>query len=122
MARPGITYSEVAEAASHLVGQNRNPTIEQIRLFLGTGSSNTIANHLKQWREMQKGTSLLAAKENIPSELVAMLKGLWERVIEQAEMKVANIESAHERTVTELRQELEKYKSNNQRWQQLFNQ
>ena len=101
MARPGITYSEVAEAASHLVGQNRNPTIEQIRLFLGTGSSNTIANHLKRWRDAQNGTVLLAAKENIPQELVAMLKGLWERVIEQADLKLSTAQGGYERDIAE---------------------
>ncbi len=122
MARPGVTYSEVAEAAAHLVGQGKNPTIEQIRLLLGTGSSTTIANHLKQWKDSQKGTSLIAAKENIPQELIELLKGLWERVITQAEEKIASVENRFNQTVAQLQQEVEKYKNNNQRWQHLFNQ
>ena len=72
MSRPGITYAEVSEAAAQLLGQGRNPTIEQIRLILGTGSSTTIANHLKIWRDNQSETSLLSAKENLPDELVSI--------------------------------------------------
>lgn len=53
---------------------------------------------------------------------VGLLKGLWERVIEQADLKVANIEATHERETVELQQKLDKYKANNQRWQQLFSQ
>lgn len=122
MARPGITYTEVAEAATQLIGQNKNPTIEQVRLLLGSGSSTTIANHLRQWKANQEGSSLIAAKENIPPELIAIVKGLWERVIDQSEEKVRAIEADHQQFTAELQQELQKYKNNNQRWQQLFNQ
>lgn len=122
MARPGITYTDVAEAASELLGQGRNPTVEQIRLFLGTGSSTTIANHLREWKECQAGTSLLAVKENIPQELVAIVKGLWERVLNQSEEKVSDIEANYQQSFVELQQECQKYKNNNRRWQKLFNQ
>lgn len=122
MARPGVTYAEIAEAASHLIGQGKNPTIEQIRLFLGTGSSTTIANHLKQWKEQQQGTSLLAAKENIPTELIEMVKGLWERLMDLSQSKMSEAETNFTATISELEQVAEKYKANNQRWQQLFNQ
>ncbi len=122
MARPGVTYAEIAEAASHLVGQGKNPTIEQIRLFLGTGSSTTIANHLKQWKDQQQGTSLLAAKENIPAELIEIVKGLWGRLMELSQSKILEAETRHATTISDLEQVAEKYKVNNQRWQQLFNQ
>lgn len=122
MARPGVTYAEVAEAATQLLGQEKNPTIEQIRILLGSGSSTTIAKHLKKWKESQKSTSLLAAKENLPEELVTLLKGLWERVIDHSEMKLHTIETRFENTTAELQNELQKYKTNNQRWQNLFNQ
>lgn len=120
MARPGVTYNEVYQAASHLIGQGKNPTIQEVRLLIGSGSSTTIANHLKQWRDEQKGTSLLAAKENIPDELVALMKGLWERVIELSEIKVGEIEQKYSARVGELELEVEKYKTNNTRWQKLF--
>lgn len=121
MARPGVTYAKVADAATQLLGQGRNPTIEQVRLILGTGSSTTLANHLKQWKETQESAGRLAIKENLPHELVSMVKGLWERVVGQSEEQVAVIEEHHQQSITEVRQELEKYKNNNRRWQRLFN-
>lgn len=122
MARPGVGYSEVAAAASHLVGQGRNPTVEQVRLAIGSGSSTTIANHLRQWRNEQQGSQLLAAEANVPTELIEMVKGLWERVLTISQDKLNQAEAAFNQTLKEQGEELTKYKSNNQRWQQLFNQ
>lgn len=122
MARPGVGYSEVAAAASHLVGQGRNPTVEQVRLVIGSGSSTTIANHLRQWRNEQQGSQLLAAQANVPAELIEMVKGLWERVLNISQEKLDQAEAAFTQTLKEQGEELAKYKSNNQRWQQLFNQ
>jgi hypothetical protein len=67
MARPGINYHDVADAAQQLTGQGKNPTIEGIRAFLGTGSSSTIAPHLRDWKSKQGETQRLASKE--PSKL-----------------------------------------------------
>lgn len=122
MSRPGVTYQEVAAAASQLMSQGRNPTIEQIRLILGTGSSTTIANHLKHWKEQQNGSSLLAVRENVPEELVGLLQGLWQRVIDHSEEKMAVVEAGLQHQLREYEQKLEKYKHSNSRWQQLFNQ
>jgi uncharacterized protein (UPF0548 family) len=80
MARNGVSYSEVAEKATQLLGEGRNPSVERIRILLGTGSTTTVANHLRQWKANQEATTLTSAKENIPLELVAVMKGLWERV------------------------------------------
>lgn len=122
MARTGITYGEVAEAATQLVGKGRNPTVEQVRILLGTGSSTTIANHLRQWKANQEATSLISVKENIPPELIAVMKGLWERLLNHSQEKIAVIESSYQQTISTQQQEIEKYKSNSQRWQKLFNQ
>ena len=113
MSRPGVTYSDVSQAANRLMGQGRHPTIEQVRLVLGTGSSTTIANHLKQWKISQDETSLFVIKEKIPDELISLLSGLWQRVIEQSEERL-------QRRLQEMEQELEKYKRNNKRWQKLY--
>lgn len=122
MARPGVTYTEIAEAAAHLIGQGKQPTIEQIRLLLGTGSSTTIANHLKDWKERQQSTRLLASKEQIPHELIEIVKGLWDRVIDLSKDQVAANQADVNQQIAESQQELQKYKTNNQRWQQLFTQ
>lgn len=122
MGRPGVTYTEVSAAASHLLGEGKNPTVEQVRLLLGSGSSTTIANHLRQWKQDQQGSALFAAKENIPPALVEMIKGLWERMMDLSQDKLNEAERAFETTLSEQSHDLQKYKTNNQRWQQLFNQ
>jgi hypothetical protein len=122
MARTGVSYTEVAEAAVELVGQGRNPTVEQVRLLLGTGSSTTIAKYLRQWRGNQESTQSISIKENLPQEFVTLMKGLWERVVMHSEEQIASVESGYQQTIIELQQENEKYKTNNQRWQKLYNQ
>ena len=120
MARLGVTYQDIAIAANQLVEQGRQPTIELVRQILGTGSSTTIANHLRQWRVDQEGTLTLPNKENIPHEMIGMLKGLWERLSDQAGQKANEIEVKTQQEISELGQTLEKYKTNNRRWQRLF--
>lgn len=52
MARIGVTYLEVAQAADSLVARGELPTLRKLRIELGgTGSPNTIQKHLSVWRE-----------------------------------------------------------------------
>lgn len=122
MGRPGITYHDVSTAAQHLVGQGKNPTIELIRAHLKTGSSSTITPFLRTWKSRQGETQQLAAKENIPGELVALLKGLWERLIEQAQMQVVAIEEKAEQDKTTLSAQLQEFRDKNTHWQQQYSQ
>lgn len=47
MPRYGITYEEVVQAAEGLLQQQRNPTLESVREYLGdTGSFATLSNIL----------------------------------------------------------------------------
>ena len=48
MARIGITFEQVSAAADALRGEGMNPTIKAVRERLGTGSPNTIHEHLKK--------------------------------------------------------------------------
>lgn len=122
MSRPGITYQEVANAAQSLHAQGLNPTIEKIRKLTGTGSHGTIAPFLRRWKENQNEIVRTSTKEKLPDELVACLKGLWEKVMSQSDAEVIRIQETAQNAIAELEQELQKYKSNNQRWQQLYNQ
>ena len=70
MARPGITYNDVVKAAIEISAKGTLPTIDNIRLLLGTGSSSTIAPHLRTWKSKQNDILLIAAKKNY-------LKTLW---------------------------------------------
>ncbi len=122
MSRPGITYQDIANAADVLKTQGTNPTIEAIRKITGTGSNGTIGPHLRRWKEIQSDSHRIAFKDHLPEQLVLLMKELWGQVIIQSETKVSAIEETHQKTMEELQQELDKYKANNQRWQNLFNQ
>lgn len=122
MARPGVTYQDIAAAAQALKGQGTNITIENVRAILGTGSISTINTHLRKWKEAQDHTHKISIKENLPEELVALIQGLWERVITQSAEQFAPLEEKLKQDITLLTQDLEKYKNNNMRWQKLFDQ
>jgi len=51
--RIGIIYQDVATAAQQLQGLSKNPTVDNVRSILGTGSKSTIARHLKEWKSQQ---------------------------------------------------------------------
>lgn len=122
MARPGVTYQDIASAANELKGQGKSVTIENVRSILGTGSIGTINNHLRKWKDAQNSTHKIASKENLPEALVSLMKGLWESLISQSIEQFVPIEANYNQEISELKQELDKYKNNNQRWQKLFNQ
>lgn len=115
MSRPGISYYEVARAAEQLIAGGHEPTIERIRIVLKTGSNSTIANHLRSWRDRQDITQQIASKEHLPEELVGVLKGLWERVMSQAESQIATIQGTAVQTNAELNQIIEQQQKENNR-------
>lgn len=53
MARPGITYDAVHDAASALLAEGQTPTVQRVRERLGRGSHSTIAAHLRHFHEHQ---------------------------------------------------------------------
>lgn len=73
MARPGITYKQVADAAQALAEAGNNPTIGAVREALGgTGSPNTIHKHLTIWKE---GSAIPVARTaEFPAKLIQALQ------------------------------------------------
>lgn len=120
MGRPGITYYDVANAAQQIAAQGNSPTIEAIRIVLKSGSSSTIAQHLRTWKAKQTSTQQLAVKEKLPEEFVAVMKGLWEKLVAQADEQVSAIQQASEQSTTLLRQDLDKLQQEHQRAQQQY--
>lgn len=52
MARKGITFDQVANAAAAIKGRGSEPTIHAVRVELGNeGSYSTISQHLSKWRD-----------------------------------------------------------------------
>ena len=118
MARFGISYQEVADVAQQLQAQGINPTVETVRRTTGTGSNGTIANHLRAWKTQQDATRSLVLKENLPEELVLTMKGLWDRVTNEARVKIQAIQQEVEDEVSELKTRSQQLLTDNTRWQQ----
>lgn len=107
MARPGVTYSEVALIAEQLTTQEKNPTIEMIRRLLGRGSNSTLSAHLRDWKQNQTDIKKIATKSCLPEEFIATLKGLWEKVMDQAENKIQIIQTEIQDKWMQQHQEIE---------------
>ena len=122
MSRPGVTYLEVANVAQQLMVSGQEPTIERIRAHLKTGSNSTIGAHLRNWREKQDPLQQLATKEKIPDELIVLLKGLWERVMSQAEERVEVIKNDTQQALKQHNQTIQELEQANARLQQSENQ
>ena len=104
MARQGVQYEEVVEAALQLQKQGDNPTIHRIREWLGTGSFTTISEHLRLWRENQRSaTPLQQEAQDLPSSLVKMAQELWQQACLEADEK---LQSYQQQADTEIRQAL----------------
>lgn len=122
MSRPGITYDDVANAAQQLAAQGKNPTIETVRLLTGTGSSSTIAQHLRAWKTRQAQAKVFCNAGKVPEELMMTVKGIWERVLDGADEKVTEIKQELDQTIIALEEQNKKLEEDNTRWQQQFHQ
>lgn len=97
MARPGITYQEVAAAAGGLLAEDKKPTIQGVRAALGnTGSPNTIHRHLTTWRET--APALEPKAPDLPPELRSA-------IVRELERQAADARSEPEARLVEVRAE-----------------
>jgi len=111
MGRIGIVYNDVAKAAHQLQGKNQNPTVDNIRAILGTGSKSTIATHLRAWKSQQ---GIIQASDGvIPSELLSIVKGLWERLRETADVQISEYRSEFTSKTKDMQEQLNQYQRQN---------
>jgi len=103
MARPGVTYLDIAQAATSLVEQGHYPSIEAVRHTLGTGSNGTISRYLKAWRDKQGNR--LEAEQGLPETLLVTVKGLYDGIKEQATQQATVIEQETQQKLVELQKE-----------------
>ena len=118
MARPGVTYTDVSNVAQQLVAAGKPPTIESIRIALGTGSNSTLGTHLRVWKSKRDQTQQIATIENIPVELISALKGVWERVMNQTDDRIQSIHQETQHELSQLTQEVQRLQKDNSHWQQ----
>jgi len=98
MGRAGVTLLDIENAAQQLIGRGKTPTVDNIREILGTGSKSTIIQHLKTWKSKNG-----EAQGNLPTELLSLVTGLWERLNETAERRITDIETANNKQLEEAR-------------------
>jgi len=115
MARPGVSYVEVAKTATQLIEQDINPTVESIRNVIGSGSNSTINRHLRDWRSKQG--QLLEAQKGIPSSLLIAVKGLYDAMTEGAEQKISKAVEAAEQKINEIDQQKQSIEAKNMQLQ-----
>ena len=104
MARAGITYQDVANAAQRVRQRGAEPTVDRVRSELGTGSRSTLGPMLKRWKT---GSEVAADLDGLPADLVAAVKGLHERAQYAADERIAQEREAHQSLEQQWRTELE---------------
>ncbi|MFI4954571.1 MAG: DNA-binding protein [Gammaproteobacteria bacterium] len=104
MARPGVTYLDIAKTATSLVEQGHYPSIEAVRHALGTGSNGTISRYLKAWRDKQGNR--LEAEQGLPETLLVAIKGLYDGIKEQASQQMIAVEQEAKQRLSEMEKNL----------------
>lgn len=104
MARSGIRYEEVRDAAETLLGRGLNPTIQRVRELLGTGSNTTISEHLKSWQQRLAEAPKIVLPPTVPEAVMTALDAFWKIAVQHAEAAFEEQRSAAARAVAEAEQ------------------
>lgn len=93
MSRLGITFEEVAEAASHVQNNGQIPTIDKIRNYLGgTGSNTTISKYLSMWRTQSASAPYQRDnRQDTPDIVKSAVDKVWQEIKDQADAEVAAV-------------------------------
>jgi len=86
MARPGVTFEQVAAVADAMIGEDQQPTIIAVRDRIGTGSPNTIHKHLTAWRAARPQAT--AAAPELPASLTTAIAAEIEKAAANARAEV----------------------------------
>lgn len=91
MARIGVNYEMIKQAAIQLLAQGIAPSVQKIRERLGTGSHTTIAQHLKVWREEYAHKTIHHLPSHLPKELISAIEVLWQTAMDQASQQLSAV-------------------------------
>lgn len=105
MARHGVDFESVKQAALKLLSKGISPSTQKIRELLGTGSHTTIAEHLKIWRVTHAAKKVHHLPATIPEALIVTFETLWQTAMEHAEKNLADVKAALESQEEKLSQE-----------------
>lgn len=104
MSRIGITFDEVKKAIAELQGRQRNPSVDNIREILGTGSKSTIARFLREWKAQHGLAS--DSDGRLPSDLLGIVNGLWDTLQHKADVQIDLYRQESETKSTQIQQQL----------------
>lgn len=110
MGRNGIGYHDVANTASELQSKGINPTVDNIREHLKTGSRSTIGPYLKQWRSRQEEQGTI---NGLPPELATVVTGLYQNLQLDAERKIISAEEAAKSEIETIQSKLDEKSHHN---------
>lgn len=105
MARGGIYKSEVIRARTTLLSRGIYPSIDSVRQELGnTGSKATIHRYLKEIEEEEGGKT--GGKVAISEALQDLVARLAERLVQEADGRIAELAAKHAEEIGQLQQAL----------------
>lgn len=86
MGRPAaVSASDIARAATRLIGQGTRPTVDAVHKEVGhRGSRTTVNNLLRQFLEEFRTRGLGALPAAIPEELVPVIEDFWSHALVKA--------------------------------------
>lgn len=94
MARIGVTYLDIVQAANAVKARGEEPTVDRVRTQLGTGSKSTIAPLLKRWRsETASDTDV----SGLPKDLIEALKELHQHIQGDADQRIEQMQQEHQK-------------------------
>lgn len=109
MARKGITYDTVANAARAIKARGAEPTIAAVRVECGDeGSYTTISTHLAKWRaeEMDK-VEMRTLPPEVEDKMMEAMMSVWNIANKAASNDLAAIKQDHADETKRLKGELD---------------
>ena len=121
MARTGVTYDDVAQAATKLLSMGESLSVEKVRSILKTGSNTTIGGHLKRWREQRSQSQTVALPEALPKALLPPLETLWHTALECSDERFKTTKESFEKRIEALTTERDTWRHQSQETEQALN-
>jgi polyhydroxyalkanoate synthesis regulator phasin len=97
MARTGLTKAEVKASRDRLLAEGRYPSVDTVRLALGTGSKSTIHKYLKELHEEDNHSGI--KREDTKRSLQALVEQLASRLHDDADRRFRELCAAHEQAM-----------------------
>lgn len=104
MARTGLSKSQVRASRDQLLAEGRYPSVDAVRLALGTGSKSTIHKYLKELGGEDEGAGL--KREDTARTLLGVVEQLADQLHGDAERRLTTLRAEHAQVLQEKDAEL----------------